>query len=93
MFPVIVVDRLQTHWEDSQTKLYDRTKQVHSMQRDSTDWLDAKKGVDPLVKRASERMECWQEITYTVDTLKKQNAELKVGEKSFMLKSRFLGDY
>uniref|UniRef100_A0AAQ4PPR1 Dystrophin n=1 Tax=Gasterosteus aculeatus aculeatus TaxID=481459 RepID=A0AAQ4PPR1_GASAC len=72
------IDRLQTHWEDSQTKLYDRTKQVHSMQRDSTDWLDAKKGVDPLVKRASERMECWQEITYTVDTLKKQNAELKL---------------
>lgn len=75
---VIAVDRLQTHWEDSQTKLSDRTKQLHNMLQDSTDWLDAKKGVDHLIKRASERLESWQEITYNVDALKKQNADLKV---------------
>ncbi|XP_070787037.1 dystrophin-like [Enoplosus armatus] len=72
------IDRLQTHWEDSQTKLSDRTKQLHNMLQDSADWLDAKKGVDHLIKRASERLESWQQITYTVEALKKQNAELKL---------------
>ncbi|TNN46375.1 Dystrophin [Liparis tanakae] len=75
------IDRLQAHWEDSQTKLYDRTKQLHNMQQDSTNWLDAKKGADHLIKRASERMESWQEVTYTVEALKKQNAELKLFAK------------
>ncbi|XP_045909199.1 dystrophin-like isoform X1 [Micropterus dolomieu] len=72
------IDRLQTHWEDSQTKLSDRSKQLHNMLQDSTDWLDAKKGADHLIKRASERLESWQQITYTVEALKKQNAELKL---------------
>ncbi|XP_078147159.1 dystrophin isoform X1 [Centroberyx gerrardi] len=72
------IDRLQAHWEDSQTKLSDRTKQLHNMLQDSTDWLEAKKGVDPLIKRASDRLESWKEISYTVDALKKQNAELKL---------------
>uniref|UniRef100_A0AAQ5X2X4 Dystrophin n=1 Tax=Amphiprion ocellaris TaxID=80972 RepID=A0AAQ5X2X4_AMPOC len=72
------IDRLQTHWEDSQTKLSDRKKQLHNMLQDSTNWLDAKKRVDPLIKQASERLESWQGITYTVDALKKQNAELKL---------------
>ncbi|KAM7375197.1 hypothetical protein PAMA_014334 [Pampus argenteus] len=71
------IDRLQTHWEDSQTKLSDRTKQLHNMLQDSTDWLDSKNGVEHLIRRASDRLESWQEITYTVDALKKQNAELK----------------
>ncbi|XP_028281420.1 dystrophin isoform X2 [Parambassis ranga] len=72
------IDRLQTHWEDSQTKLSDRTKQLHNMLQDSTDWLDAKREVDHLIKRANDRLESWQEITYTVDALKRQNAELKL---------------
>ncbi|XP_060923329.1 dystrophin-like [Limanda limanda] len=71
------IDRLQTHWEDSQTKLSDRTKQLHNMLQDSTDWLDAKKGADHHIMVASERLESWQEITYTVEALKQQNAELK----------------
>lgn len=76
---ILIVDRLQSHWEDSQTKLSDRTKQLHNMLQDSTDWLDAKKGVDHLIKQASERLESWQEVTYTVEALKRQNTELKVG--------------
>ncbi|XP_035481958.2 dystrophin isoform X3 [Scophthalmus maximus] len=75
------IDRLQTHWEDSQTKLSDRTTQLHNMLQDSTDWLDAKKGADLHVMRASDRLESLQEITYTVDALKKQNAELKLFAK------------
>lgn len=76
---VLIVERLQTHWEDSQTKLSDRTKQLHNMLQDSIEWLDARKKVDHHISRANERLESWQEITYTVDALKKQNAELKVG--------------
>ncbi|KAM9327399.1 dystrophin isoform 2-T2 [Pholidichthys leucotaenia] len=71
------IDRLQTHWEDSQTKLSDRMKQLHNMLQDSTNWLDAKRGADHIIRRASERLDAWQEITYTVDAVKKQNAELK----------------
>ncbi|KAI4831419.1 hypothetical protein KUCAC02_000961, partial [Chaenocephalus aceratus] len=71
------MDRLQAHWEDSQTKLSDRTKQLHNMLQDSTDWLDAKKEADLFIKLASERLESWQEVTYTVEALKKQNSELK----------------
>ncbi|KAI9525953.1 hypothetical protein NQZ68_002501 [Dissostichus eleginoides] len=71
------MDRLQAHWEDSQTKLSDRTKQLHNMLHDSTDWLDAKKEADHFIKLASERLESWQEITYTVEALKRQNSELK----------------
>lgn len=78
-FFVFVVDRLQAHWEDSHAKLLDRMKQLHNMQRDSIDWLDAKKRVDLHISRASDQLESWLEITYTVDELKKQNAELKVG--------------
>lgn len=78
-FFVPVVDRLQAHWEDSHIKLLDRMKQLHNMQQDSIDWLDAKKRVDLHISRASDRLESWLEITYTVDELKKQNAELKVG--------------
>lgn len=72
------IDRLQTHWEDSQAKLSDRTKQLHDMSRDSADWLEARKGAEHLVGQASERLESWQEITYTVEALKRQNAELKL---------------
>ena len=82
VFNVIVVDRLQNHWEDSQTKLSDRTKQLHNMLQDSTEWLDAKRGVDHHIKQASERLESWQEITYTMEDVKRQNTELKVGRNN-----------
>ncbi|XP_061641353.1 dystrophin isoform X6 [Phyllopteryx taeniolatus] len=71
------IDRLQTHWEDSQAKLSARNKQLHNMLQDSTEWLNSKQRVDALIKRASERLESWQEVTYTVDALLRQNAELK----------------
>ncbi|XP_053728438.1 dystrophin isoform X6 [Synchiropus splendidus] len=71
------IDRLQNHWEDCQTKVSDRIKQLHNMLQDSTDWLDAKKRVDPLIQQATERLESLQEITYSVESLKRQNNELK----------------
>ncbi|XP_051915019.1 dystrophin isoform X6 [Hippocampus zosterae] len=72
------IDRLQTHWEDSLLKLSARIKQLHNMLQDSTEWLNSKQRVDALIKRASERLESWQEVTYTVDAVARQNAELKV---------------
>lgn len=72
------IDRLQTHWEDSQTKVSDRVKQLHNMLQDSTDWLDAKRGAEQVIKLASDRLDSWQGITYTVDDVKRQNAELKM---------------
>ncbi|XP_061910041.1 dystrophin isoform X1 [Entelurus aequoreus] len=71
------MDRLQIHWEDSQAKLLSRSKHLHTMLQDSSEWLDSKQRVDILIKQASERLESWQEVTYTVDDLTRQNAELK----------------
>ena len=48
------------------------------MLKDSGHWLDAKKEVEPLLQRANNKLESWKEISYTVDALKKQNADLKV---------------
>ncbi|XP_035983739.1 dystrophin isoform X3 [Fundulus heteroclitus] len=72
------IDKLQTHWEDSQTKLSDRLKQILNMLQDSTNWLDAKREVDYLLKQANGRLESWQEITYTADALKKQHTDLRL---------------
>ncbi|XP_061160323.1 dystrophin isoform X5 [Syngnathus typhle] len=71
------IDRLQTHWEDSLAKLSVRNKQLHNMLQDSTEWLNSKEKAEALIKRASERLESWQEVTYTVDALARQNAEIK----------------
>ncbi|KAK7893275.1 hypothetical protein WMY93_022427 [Mugilogobius chulae] len=72
------IDRLQAHWEDCQTKVSDRVKQLHNMLQDSTDWLDSKRDADQVIRLARDRLEAWQEITYTVDDVKRQNAELKM---------------
>ncbi|XP_067116720.1 dystrophin isoform X2 [Osmerus mordax] len=71
------IDRLQAHWEESQGKLTERTHQLQNMLKDSSNWLDARKEVEPLIKQANEKLESWREISYTVDALKKQNSELK----------------
>lgn len=51
------------------------------MLQDSINWLDAKKRVEPQISRAGEKLESMQEITYTVDDVKKLNNELKVGKE------------
>ncbi|XP_004086056.1 dystrophin isoform X2 [Oryzias latipes] len=79
------IDRLQTHWEDSQTKVSERVKQLLNMLQDSTNWLNSRKDVDHLTKKASERLESWQEITYSVDTLRRQHGDLKVFIKDLKL--------
>ncbi|KAM9766235.1 dystrophin-like isoform 2-T2 [Menidia menidia] len=72
------IDRLQTHWEDSQTKLSDRTQQLLNMLTDSTDWLDARREAERLLGLAGERLESWREITYSAEALKNQHADLQM---------------
>uniref|UniRef100_A0A6Q2ZJU0 Dystrophin n=1 Tax=Esox lucius TaxID=8010 RepID=A0A6Q2ZJU0_ESOLU len=72
------IDRLQTHWEESQERLAERHQQLQNMLRDSSDWLEARKEVEPLIKGASDKLDSWQELSYTVDALKKQNTDLKL---------------
>ncbi len=48
------VEKLQAHWEDSHSKLTDRVLQLQNMYKDSSDWLEARKRVEPLIKKANE---------------------------------------
>uniref|UniRef100_A0AAR2KC62 Dystrophin n=1 Tax=Pygocentrus nattereri TaxID=42514 RepID=A0AAR2KC62_PYGNA len=54
------IDKLQAHWEDSHTKLLDRVLQLQNMHQDSSDWLEARKRVEPLIKQANEKLEVWK---------------------------------
>ncbi|XP_072296331.1 dystrophin isoform X3 [Eucyclogobius newberryi] len=72
------IDRLQAHWEDCQTKVSDRVKQLHNMLQDSTDWLDSKRDADQVIRLARDRLDVLPEITHTVDEVERQNAELKM---------------
>uniref|UniRef100_A0A672MV80 Dystrophin n=1 Tax=Sinocyclocheilus grahami TaxID=75366 RepID=A0A672MV80_SINGR len=53
------IEKLQAHWEDSHTKLMNRVLQLQNMHKDSSDWLEARKRVEPLIKRANEKLESW----------------------------------
>uniref|UniRef100_A0A671RXS4 Dystrophin-like n=1 Tax=Sinocyclocheilus anshuiensis TaxID=1608454 RepID=A0A671RXS4_9TELE len=53
------IEKLQAHWEDSHTKLTNRVLQLQNMHKDSSDWLEARKWVEPLIKRANEKLESW----------------------------------
>uniref|UniRef100_A0A8C9TMH4 Dystrophin n=1 Tax=Scleropages formosus TaxID=113540 RepID=A0A8C9TMH4_SCLFO len=71
------IDRLQTQWDEVHGRLTERGLELQRMLKDSGRWLKAKQEVDPLLKRANEKLESWKEISYTVDALKNQNADLK----------------
>ncbi|KAK7166628.1 hypothetical protein R3I93_006395 [Phoxinus phoxinus] len=71
------IEKLQAHWEDSHTKLIDRVLQLQNMYKDSSDWLEARKRVEPLIKKANEKLESWKKISHSVDDLKGQNADVK----------------
>ncbi|XP_048870512.1 dystrophin isoform X3 [Brienomyrus brachyistius] len=71
------IDRLQTQFEEVHGRLSDRGLELQRMQKDSSHWLKAQQEVEPLLKRANEKLESWKELSYTVDALKNQNADLK----------------
>uniref|UniRef100_A0A8C9TK36 Dystrophin n=1 Tax=Scleropages formosus TaxID=113540 RepID=A0A8C9TK36_SCLFO len=71
------IDRLQTQWDEVHGRLTERGLELQRMLKDSGRWLKAKQEVDPLLKRANEKLESWKEISYTVDALKNQNHFVK----------------
>uniref|UniRef100_A0A671LE11 Dystrophin-like n=1 Tax=Sinocyclocheilus anshuiensis TaxID=1608454 RepID=A0A671LE11_9TELE len=71
------IEKLQAHWEDSHAKLTDRVLQLQNMYKDSSDWLEARKRVEPLIKKANEKLESWKKVSHSADDLKGQNADVK----------------
>ncbi|XP_059409659.1 dystrophin isoform X4 [Carassius carassius] len=71
------IEKLQAHWEDSHTKLTDRVLQLQNMYKDSSDWLEARKRVEPLIKKANEKLEGWKKVSHSAADLKGQNADVK----------------
>ncbi|RXN10779.1 dystrophin-like isoform X4 [Labeo rohita] len=71
------IEKLQAHWEDSHTKLTNRVLQLQNMYKDSSDWLEARKRVEPLIKKANEKLESWKKVSHSMDDLKGQNADVK----------------
>ncbi|TRZ02504.1 hypothetical protein DNTS_000081 [Danionella cerebrum] len=71
------VEKLQAHWEDTFSKVTARLLQLQNMYTDSSDWLEARKRVEPLIKKANEKLESWKKVSHSVDDLKSQNADVK----------------
>ncbi|XP_053164484.1 dystrophin isoform X16 [Hemicordylus capensis] len=71
------IEKIQNQWDDVQGHLHNRRQQLHEMLKDSTQWLEAKQEAEHVLECAKARLESWKEISYTVEGLKKQNAELK----------------
>ncbi|KAI4901901.1 hypothetical protein NFI96_022255 [Prochilodus magdalenae] len=64
------IDKLQVHWEDSHTKLTDRALQLQNMYQDSSDWLEARKRLEPFIKQASEKLTIWKGVPQSGDVKK-----------------------
>ncbi|XP_051782196.1 dystrophin isoform X2 [Erpetoichthys calabaricus] len=71
------IDKIQVQWEEVLGRLQSRRQQLQDMLHDSSQWLDAKQEAEQVLERAKARLESWREISYTVDALKRQNADLK----------------
>uniref|UniRef100_A0A8C5M141 Dystrophin n=1 Tax=Leptobrachium leishanense TaxID=445787 RepID=A0A8C5M141_9ANUR len=71
------IEKIQNQWEDVQCHLQNRRQQLQEMLKDSNQWQDARREAEQVLERAKGKMDNWKEISYTVDALKKQNADLK----------------
>ncbi|XP_056317990.1 dystrophin-like isoform X1 [Danio aesculapii] len=71
------IEKLQAHWEDSHAKLTARVLTLQNMYKDSSDWLEARKRVEPFIKKANEKLESWKKVSHSVEDLKGQNADVK----------------
>lgn len=72
------VEKIQSQWDEVHGYLQSRRQQLQDMLKDSTQWLEAKREAEQVLEQAKAKLESWKEISYTVEALKKQNAELKV---------------
>ncbi|XP_070800301.1 dystrophin isoform X1 [Pituophis catenifer annectens] len=71
------IEEIQNQWDEVQGHIQNRRQQLHEMLKDSTQWLEAKQEAEQRLKCAKMKVGTWKEISYTVEGLKKQNAELK----------------
>ncbi|XP_063809549.1 dystrophin isoform X8 [Pseudophryne corroboree] len=71
------IEKIQNQWEDVQCHLQNRRQQLQEMLKDSTQWQEARREAEQVLEKAKGRIDSWQEISYTVESLKKQNTDLK----------------
>uniref|UniRef100_A0A8C6XFL2 Dystrophin n=1 Tax=Naja naja TaxID=35670 RepID=A0A8C6XFL2_NAJNA len=71
------IEKIQNQWDEVQGHIQNRRQQLHEMLKDSTQWLEAKREAEQILECAKMKVGTWKEISYTVEGLKKQNAELK----------------
>ncbi|XP_016848209.2 dystrophin isoform X5 [Anolis carolinensis] len=71
------IEKIQNQWDEVQGHLHNRRQQLHEMLKDSTQWLEARQEAEQVLECAKVKLASWKEISYTVEGLKKQNAELK----------------
>ncbi|XP_063161281.1 dystrophin isoform X1 [Candoia aspera] len=71
------IEKIQNQWDEVQGHIQNRRQQLHEMLKDSTQWLEAKQEAEQILECAKTKLGTWKEISYTVEGLKKQNAELK----------------
>ncbi|XP_077152809.1 dystrophin isoform X6 [Ranitomeya variabilis] len=71
------IEKIQNQWEDVQCHLQNRRQQLQEMLKDSTQWHEARHEAEQILEKAKGRIESWKDISYTVESLKKQNSDLK----------------
>ncbi|XP_075121172.1 dystrophin isoform X11 [Leptodactylus fuscus] len=71
------IEKIQNQWEEVHCRLHNRRQQLQEMLKDSTQWHDARHEADQVLEKAKAHIDSWKEISYTVESLKKQNSDLK----------------
>ncbi|XP_062906974.1 dystrophin isoform X1 [Mobula hypostoma] len=71
------IEKVQTQWDEVQSRLQSRTQQLQEMLKDSSKWLEAKQEAEELLEKARTKQGTWKEMSYTVEILMKQNADVK----------------
>ncbi|XP_072370087.1 dystrophin isoform X9 [Scyliorhinus torazame] len=71
------IEKVQTQWDDVQNRLQSRTQQLQEMLKDSNQWLEAKQEAEERLEKARIKQSSWKEMSYTVEILMKQNADVK----------------
>ncbi|XP_078264997.1 dystrophin isoform X3 [Rhinoraja longicauda] len=71
------IEKVQSQWDEVQSRLQSRTQQLQEMLKDSNQWLEAKQEAEELLEKARTKQGSWKEMSYTIDILMKQNADIK----------------
>ncbi|XP_048458785.1 dystrophin isoform X4 [Rhincodon typus] len=71
------IEKVQNQWDEVQNRLQSRTQQLQEMLKDSNQWLEAKQEAEELIEKIRTKQASWKEISYTMEILMKQNADVK----------------